>query len=162
MAGWDGEEPVPPSTPPAAPPGAGAAPRPKPDAEHERAVREDFHGKTFSNATHRSATDPDARLYKKGRGQEAHLRYRIHNVTDVRSGVILSTEASRASGTAERDVSLRQLARLKYRFNNGRKWHPDRMRESVIRLPATSPGEPDWAYMGNYISTLPFVKRFLC
>lgn len=37
----------------------------------ERAMREDFHDETFSNATHRSATDPDARLYKKGRGQEA-------------------------------------------------------------------------------------------
>lgn len=82
------------------------------DSEEERAVREDFHGERFSNATHRSTTDPDARLYKKGRGQEAHLRYLVHNVTDVKSGVILSTEASMASGKAEREVSLRQLVLL--------------------------------------------------
>lgn len=44
----------------------------------------------------------------------------------------------------------------KYRFNYGRKWHLERMRESVIRLPVTSQGEPDWAYMENYINTLPY------
>lgn len=106
------EESGPPPGPPDPSVRADKSPPPKQDTEEDRAVREDFHGKKFSNATHRSVTDPDARLYKKGRGQEAHLRYLIHNVTDVRSGLILSTEASRASGTAEREVSLRQLARL--------------------------------------------------
>ncbi|GAC44317.1 transposase and inactivated derivative, partial [Paenibacillus popilliae ATCC 14706] len=31
----------------------------------EQAIHEDFHGKTFSNQTHRSTSDPDSRLYKK-------------------------------------------------------------------------------------------------
>ncbi|WP_211237005.1 hypothetical protein [Aneurinibacillus terranovensis] len=64
----------------------------------EEAVHEDFHGKKFSNATHRSVTDADARLYKKSKGQEAYLCYLVHNVIDVTSGVILSTQVSMASG----------------------------------------------------------------
>lgn len=80
----------------------------------DEATHEDFHGKTFSNKTHRSVTDPDARLYKKSSGQEAHLRYLVHHVTDVKSGVILATQASIASGTAERETSLQQLAAIRF------------------------------------------------
>lgn len=47
----------------------------------------------------------------------------------------------------------------KYRFNYGRKWHLERMRESVIKLPATSEGKPNWAYMDHYIKTLPYSSR---
>jgi hypothetical protein len=35
----------------------------------------DFHGETRSNDTHASTTDPDARLYRKGKGKEAKLSY---------------------------------------------------------------------------------------
>lgn len=47
----------------------------------------------------------------------------------------------------------------KYRFNYGRKWHLDRMRESVIKLPVTPKGEPDWDYMDRYIKSLPYSSR---
>jgi hypothetical protein len=47
----------------------------------------------------------------------------------------------------------------KYRFNYGRKWHLERMRESVIKLPATETGEPDWTYMENYIKALPYSSQ---
>lgn len=47
----------------------------------------------------------------------------------------------------------------KYRFNYGRKWHLDRMRESVIRLPVTPLGGVDWAYMETFISSLPYSSR---
>lgn len=92
---------------------------PAPPARKEQrleddATHEDFHGKTFSNKTHRSVTDPDARLYKKSNGQEAHLRYLVHHVTDVHSGVILSARASIASGTAERETSLQQLSAIRF------------------------------------------------
>ena len=76
---------------------------------------ENFRGKKFSNQTHRSVTDPDARLYRKSNGQEAHLRYLVHNLMDVESGVILATTASIASGEAEREVSLQQLAEVRFR-----------------------------------------------
>lgn len=68
-----------------------------------------FHGEKFSNQTHRSKTDPDARLYRKGRAQEAKLRYLVHNAVDLRSGVILATKATQATGVAERIAALALL-----------------------------------------------------
>lgn len=44
----------------------------------------------------------------------------------------------------------------KFRFNYGRKWHLGRMKEAVIRLPVASSGEPDWAFIGAYIKSLPY------
>jgi hypothetical protein len=44
----------------------------------------------------------------------------------------------------------------KYRFNYGRKWHLERMQKSVIRLPSTTTGEPDWDYMESLINCLPY------
>jgi hypothetical protein len=51
------------------------------------------------------------------------------------------------------------IRREKYRFNYGRKWHLDRMRESVIKLPETPEGKPDWDYMEHYIKTLPYSSQ---
>lgn len=51
------------------------------------------------------------------------------------------------------------IRREKYRYNYGRKWHLDRMRESVIKLPATAAGKPDWAHMEQYIKALPYSSR---
>lgn len=45
----------------------------------------------------------------------------------------------------------------KYRFNYGRKWHVDRMRESEIALPAKG-GKPDWGYMERFIRALPLSR----
>lgn len=47
----------------------------------------------------------------------------------------------------------------KYRFNYGRKWHLERMREAVIKLPATTSGAPDWAFMEEYIKALPYSSQ---
>ena len=49
---------------------AGGEEPPKPDKDDDH-HHTDFHGKRYSNATHRSASDPDAQLYRKGRGKEA-------------------------------------------------------------------------------------------
>ena len=43
----------------------------------------------------------------------------------------------------------------KFRFNYGRKWHMQRMNESLIKLPATEDGHPDWEFMDRYIASLP-------
>lgn len=43
----------------------------------------------------------------------------------------------------------------KFRFNYGRKWHMQRMKESIIKLPAKKNGKPDWEFMENYIQSLP-------
>ena len=47
----------------------------------------------------------------------------------------------------------------KYRFNYGRKWHLDRMRETTIKLPVTKSGHPDWDYMEKYIQSLPYSSQ---
>jgi 16S rRNA G966 N2-methylase RsmD len=58
--------------------------------------------------------------------------------------------------TPETALFICTLIRLeKYRFNYGRKWHLERMRDSVIKLPVTADGIPDWAFMEQYIKTLP-------
>lgn len=50
------------------------------------------------------------------------------------------------------------IRKEKYRFSYGRKWGLVRMKKSVIRLPATATGEPDWAFIEGYIKSLPYSK----
>lgn len=62
--------------------------------------------------------------------------------------------------TPETALFICTLIRLeKYRFNYGRKWHLERMREAVIKLPVTDAGFPDWEYMEEYIKTLPYSSQ---
>jgi len=44
-------------------------------------------------------------------------------------------------------------------FNYGRKWTLEKMKKSPIKLPATANGSPDWAYMEQYIKSLPYSDR---
>ncbi|RKI64562.1 hypothetical protein D7X55_17775 [Corallococcus sp. AB049A] len=46
-----------------------------------------------------------------------------------------------------------------YRFNYGRKWHLDRMRQSKIKLPATKRGEPDWTWIESFVRSLPYTTQ---
>jgi transposase len=64
----------------------------------------DFHGEKRSNATHQSTTDPEARLFKKGKGKEAKLSFLAHALMDNRNGLLVDFQVSEASGTAERDA----------------------------------------------------------
>ena len=61
----------------------------------------DFHGARWSNATHRSTTDADSRLYRKGRGKETKLSYMGHALMENRNGLVVDGLASRATGSAE-------------------------------------------------------------
>ena len=47
----------------------------------------------------------------------------------------------------------------KYRYNYGRKWHAEKMRESVIRLPARN-GAPDWEWMECFVKGLSYSANF--
>jgi len=47
----------------------------------------------------------------------------------------------------------------KYRFNYGRKWHLERMRDSIIKLPVAEDGAPDFAFMERYIKSLPYSSQ---
>ena len=67
------------------------------------------HGVAYSNQTHRSTSDPDARLYRKGKGKESKLSYLVHDLIDTKSRVILSRKVSEAHSSAERKVCIEML-----------------------------------------------------
>ena len=64
-----------------------------------------FRGEKRSNETHESKTDPDARLYRKGNGQEAKLGYLGHVMMENRPWVDCGCDVDagrRHSGTGRR------------------------------------------------------------
>ena len=72
----------------------------------------DFHGEKRSNDTHASTTEPEAKLYKKGKGKEAKLSY-IGNVHDGepqrlrrRGGATTGVGHGRARGGEGHDRAL--------------------------------------------------------
>jgi transposase len=71
-----------------------------------RNAERDFHGEKRSNETHRSTTDPEAKLYRKGDGQPARLCYMGHALMENRHGLAVGGRATLATGTAEREAAL--------------------------------------------------------
>src|SRR5580700_6965054 len=72
----------------------------------------DFRKTKRSNETHVSTTDKDARLFRKGDGQESRLSYLGHALMENRNGLVVAAEATLATGTAERDAAARMSERL--------------------------------------------------
>jgi transposase len=71
----------------------------------------DFHGQKRGNATHQSTTDPQARLYRKGKGKEAKLYFAAHALMENRHGLLSDIEVSGVLETTEPKAALRQLRR---------------------------------------------------
>jgi transposase len=65
----------------------------------------DFRGDKRSNSTHRSTTDPESRLYRKGDGLESKLCYLGHVLMENRNGLAVGAMVTQATGTAERDAA---------------------------------------------------------
>src|ERR1700685_1331280 len=82
-------------------PGSGPGDPPQPGRNGEV----DFRKTKRSNATHASTTDKDARLYRKGAGQESRLAYLGHVLMENRNGLVAAAEATLATGTAEREAA---------------------------------------------------------
>lgn len=74
-----------------------------------RNVDTDWKGKRGSNDTHASSTDPDARLFRKGRQSGAILCYQGHILMENRSGLVVGAVVSHADGFGERASALRLL-----------------------------------------------------
>lgn len=51
------------------------------------------------------------------------------------------------------------LRNEKYRYSYGRKWTLDNMKKTMIKLPATFEGTPDWVQMEEYIKSMPYGDR---
>ena len=69
----------------------------------------DFRGKSRSNDTHVSTTDPDARLYRKGK-TASELRYMGHTLADNRHGLIANARVTHADGHAEREAAKAMIS----------------------------------------------------
>ncbi len=65
-----------------------------------------FKGTKRSNQTHASTTDPDARLCRKGKGQESMLAYIGHVMVDAATGIIRGCKTTIASGKAEVEAAI--------------------------------------------------------
>ena len=70
---------------------------PGPGRNRER----DFHDEKRSNETHASTTDPDARLYRKGRGKESKLCFMGQVLMEDRNALAVDGELTCAHGAVE-------------------------------------------------------------
>jgi len=86
----------------------GSGEPPAPGRNGER----DFHGERRTNATHISTTDPEARMFRKGRSKEAKLSFIGHALMENRHGLIVDGRLGEANGTAERDEAQTMVAAI--------------------------------------------------
>jgi hypothetical protein len=66
----------------------------------------EFRGEERCNDTHPSATDPEARLYRKSKGKETKLAFMGQVLMEHRNGLAVSSSLTMATGTAEREAAI--------------------------------------------------------
>lgn len=72
----------------------------------------DFRGQLRSNETHQSSTDPDSRLYRKGK-TASELRYMGHTLMENRNGLVVNAMVTQATGLAEREAAKTMVAEVR-------------------------------------------------
>jgi transposase len=72
----------------------------------------DFHGERRSNRTHASTTDPEARLFRKGKGHESKLCHQGHVLMENRHGLAVDGMVTPPAGTAERETAVEMMGRV--------------------------------------------------
>jgi transposase len=83
--------------------GGGEPPSADTSSKNETA---NFRGENRTNETHRSTTDPEARLYRKGDNRGAELSYMGHVLMENRNGLVADAQATQATGRAEREAAI--------------------------------------------------------
>lgn len=84
--------------------------RPKDEDDHDdNNGWGDFRGKKRSNETHESKTDPDAKLWRKGKGRESKLCYAGNALMENRNGLLVDFRVDIMSGRIEREAALEML-----------------------------------------------------
>ena len=84
--------------------------KPKDGDDHDDG--QNFHNQKRSNDTHESSTDPEALLFRKGKGKESKLCHMGHILTENRNGLIVETEVTAAGTSQEWDAGTSMLAKL--------------------------------------------------
>lgn len=85
--------------------------KPKEGGEDEDSDGENFHGQKRSNETHQSSTDPDSKLFRKGKGKESKLCHMGHILTENRNGLIVEAEVTEAGTSQEWDAGTTMMAK---------------------------------------------------
>jgi transposase len=71
----------------------------------------DFHGKPRTNETHVAPYEPQAKLFRKGKGHLTKLYYMAHVLMEHRQGLPVDVEFTEATGFAERKSAIRLIKR---------------------------------------------------
>jgi len=72
----------------------------------------DFHGEKRSNETHESTTDPEAKLYRKSKGQTAKLSFMGHVLMENRNGLAVGANTTIAGYYAEHEAAIEMIDEL--------------------------------------------------
>lgn len=126
--------------------------RPKTSDGSDSNAWADFRGEKRSSETHESVTDPEAKLYRKGRGKEAKLSYMAHALMENRNGLVVDMELTEATGTAERDAAIEMVERRRKKRRRKRK------RQKAARKKSRKPRRMTLAADKAY-DTKDFVRR---
>jgi transposase len=73
----------------------------------------DYQGQKRKNDTHESKTDPDARLYRKGRRVGAQMCYLGHALMENRNGLVIDSRVTHAVGKAEEQAAESMASAIK-------------------------------------------------
>jgi transposase len=114
----------------------GSRRQPPPDDRGNPTIN--FRGEKRGNETHRSTTDPDARLFTKLKGNAAKLCYIGNVLTENRSGLVVDTLLTQATGYGERSAAVTMLARAARRHaqhtpTSGERGHAKRITAGADR-----------------------------
>lgn len=74
-----------------------------------------FAGGKRSNETHQSTTDPEARLARRGGGQETRLCHSMHFLMDHQEDLLMNISVAEANGIAEREQAKKLLGGFRRR-----------------------------------------------
>jgi transposase len=81
-------------------------------AKGRKRAKGDFRGLLLSNQTHRSSSDPEARLFRKSNSTGAFLSYLGHCLMENRHGLVVASEVTPADGYGERAAAVRMARSL--------------------------------------------------
>lgn len=83
--------------------------RPKDDDDSDNNGWGDFRGEKRSNETHESKTDPESKLWRKGKGRESKLCFAGNALMENRNGLVVDFRIDEMTGRIEREAALAML-----------------------------------------------------
>jgi hypothetical protein len=111
------------------------------DGDDDSSATGGFKGEKRSNETHESKTDPDSRLFRKGK-TVSELRYMGHTLTDNCHGLVVSAMVTQADSYAEREAA-------KAMIRDARQASPiPRLRSRSVPTRATTPPNSSRNWIG--------------